>query len=714
MPDGRVSPGVVRSLAASRSFSSLPPEHLRAIASQARLVEVARGRTLIKQGSDGGDVYVVLGGRLRVEVDGDREVLSHLSPGDVIGEIAFMTGAKRAATVRAEIKSRVARFTPTRFAQLLHDYPELEERLAEEAHRRLLDKHLATDLAALFGPLDERTRAAIGSMVEWVALPAGEKLYDAGAPSDDAFVVSFGRVRLTTPDGTSEERGHGQLAGAEALIDHAPRAESAYAIRDSYLVRLPKLAFDVISRRHPGAVTGIARAIVRRHSGAPVRQGDDRVTIAVVPASDSVDVRLVASRVAECLRVYGPTMHVWSARADDALNRAGIAQSGDDAAGLRLTQWLLEAEDANRFVVYEPDRSPTSWTRRTVRQADVVLLVANGRDHAPSMLEGALADLLRGEQRPRTVLAILQPDGVDLPSGTSRWLEHRDVDDVTHIREGSPSDFERLARLASGRPVALVLGGGGARGFAHLGVIRALRDLGIPIDAIGGASIGSIMAIGPASGVEADEMIDITAKRFAKLIDYTLPFVSIIKGRRITRAMHEQLGDHHVEDLWIPYYCITTNLTRATEVTHTRGPIVPLIRSSAAIPGFLPPVRLGEDLHIDGGVLNNVPTDVMRRRFPGATIITVDVSPPVGPRAKAEFGLWVSGSQSLRAKIRRRHGPPGLTETLIASTVVASMRKRDRNVASGLADLWMHLDTRGIGLLDFERVRPTAQKGYDE
>lgn len=714
MPDGRVSQGVLRSLAASRSFRSLAPEHLRAIAAQSRLVELARGRSLIKQGADGGDVYLVIAGRLRVEVAGEREALSHLGPGDVIGEIAFMTGAKRAATVRADIKSRVARFTAERFAQLLDDLPELEARLAEEAHRRLLDKHLATDLTALFGPLDERTRAAIAGMIEWVPLAAGEKLYDVGGPADDAFVVSFGRLRLTRPDGTTEERGHGEIAGIEALIDDAPRAESAYAVRDSFLVRFPKIAFDVLSRRHPDAIAGVARSIVRRTTGTPARGGTDRMTIAVVPASDSVDIRMVASRLTESLARYGPATHLWSARADDALNRPGIAQSGDDAAGLRLTQWLLESEDQNRFVVYEPDRTATSWTLRTVRQADVVLLVADGRDAAQGTLERALREVLTGEQRPRTVLALLHQSGADLPSGTRRWLEQRDVDVVTHVRDGVAADFERLARLASGRPIALVLGGGGARGFAHLGVIKALRLLGIPIDAVGGASIGSIMAIGPATGVDPDEMIDITAKRFAKLIDYTLPFVSIIKGRKITRAMTDQLGDHDVEDLWLPYYCITTNLTRAAEEAHVRGPIVPLIRSSAAIPGFLPPVRLGDDLHIDGGVLNNVPADVMRRMFPGATIITVDVSPPVGPRAKADFGLWVSGSQSLRAKMRRRHGPPGLTETLIASTVVASMRKRDRNIAGGLADLWLHLDTRGVGLLDFERVRPTADRGYEE
>ena len=151
----------------------------------------------------------------------------------------------------------------------------------------------------------------------------------------------------------------------------------------------------------------------------------------------------------------------------------------------------------------------------------------------------------------------------------------------------------RLARLVSGNGTGLVLGGGGARGFAHLGVWRALRELGVEVDAIGGASIGAPLGAGMALQIPDDELLPLTAELFHDLLDYTVPVVSLVKGERITRNITKLFAPDDVRDLWLPFFCVSTNLTRSRVEVHDRGDLATAIRASVAIPGILPPVPFG-------------------------------------------------------------------------------------------------------------------------
>ena len=177
---------------------------------------------------------------------------------------------------------------------------------------------------------------------------------------------------------------------------------------------------------------------------------------------------------------------------------------------------------------------------------------------------------------------------------------------------GSTADLRRLARLVSGNATGLVLGGGGARGFAHLGVWRALTELGVDVDAIGGASIGAPLGAGMALQIATDELVPMAAELFHDLLDYTVPVVSLIKGERITAQHHQDVRRLDLRDLWLPFFCVSTNLTRSEVEVHDRLDAATAIRASVAIPGVLPPVPFNGDLLVDGGVLNNLPCDVMR------------------------------------------------------------------------------------------------------
>jgi predicted acylesterase/phospholipase RssA len=312
------------------------------------------------------------------------------------------------------------------------------------------------------------------------------------------------------------------------------------------------------------------------------------------------------------------------------------------------------------------------------------------------------------------VLVLLHPAETDRPRGTATWVGRWAVDHLLHLRAGSSSDLGRVGRMLAGRPVSLVLGGGGAKGFASLGVYRALHELGVAVDTIGATSIGAPLGAVIAQGLSPDAMVDEGERLFHNILDYTLPLVSVMKGERALRSIRERFEGWQIEDLWLPFFCVSTNLTQGRAEIHRRGDVVTAVRASTAIPGAFPPVPYGDDLLVDGGVTNNFPVDVMRRLYPAAEIIAVEVAPARGPRAKADYGLSVSGWQAVKSKMGKGPRYPGVVAVLMRSMITGSMDHRDAVVTGGLADLLLAMDTRGVGLLDFERVREVAQQGYEE
>jgi predicted acylesterase/phospholipase RssA len=343
--------------------------------------------------------------------------------------------------------------------------------------------------------------------------------------------------------------------------------------------------------------------------------------------------------------------------------------------------------------------------------ADRVLIVVPPDQSADELerLEGVLTASPSGV--PRTV-AIMHPATTSVPTNTASLVDRFNGTDVINLGAGD-AEVGRLARTVVGRGFGLVLGGGGARGFAHLGVYMALRESGVEIDVVAGSSIGSILAAVLADAPPPEDLIEMAQERFANVLDYTIPVVSLIKGDRIAHSIRAVFGDRHIEDLWRPFACVSTDLTTSRSHLHRRGPLVHALRASSSIPGVMPPVPHGDRLLVDGGVLDNLPVDLIRRLTPNGEVVAVDVAPVRGPEARRDFGLSVSGWQAVRAKRGRGLGVPRITAVLMRSMIVASQRERDRQIADGLADLYLDLDLRGVSMLDFSDVAGVARRGYE-
>jgi predicted acylesterase/phospholipase RssA len=245
-------------------------------------------------------------------------------------------------------------------------------------------------------------------------------------------------------------------------------------------------------------------------------------------------------------------------------------------------------------------------------------------------------------------------------------------------------------------------------------VLQALIENGVPVDKVAGCSMGTVIAAGIALGPRGEELLALAERQSHRLLDYTIPVVSLLKGGRISRNIEETFDGRDIEDLWLPFYCVSTNLTKSRLEVHRRGNMALAVRASLAIPGVLPPVPYNGDLLVDGGVLNNLPFEAMRDDSTVGTIVAVDVAPDLGPRAHSDFGLSVSGVRALWASITPgRSEFPSATSVLLRSMMTGSVRNQRESMQAGSVDLLVTMHLPGIGMLEFERTREVAEAGYE-
>ena len=718
LPSPTVASEAFSSLERSGAFPQLTRDQLIEAAGSSRLVELGVGQPLIIEGSEPSHAFVLVSGALQVT----REVAGvpiHLGlvaeAGSVVGEVAMLTGGIRNATVRAARASTVVEIDRRDFARLLDLDLEAARRISQDATRRIEETKLATFVARSFGTQDPGLIAELSRSCDWLRVEGGQVVFNQGDEADAAYVIVSGRVDVTAGHDGADVRlgelGPGEVFGELGLIDDAPRSATVTTRRDTLLVKFPRPVFELLMDERPRQMVEIARTIVRRASGT-ARPSHGGLVISVAVVSGTTD-HIFASQLVGQLKKLEPTDHLWPERVDEILGRAGAsAVELGDPAEARLIRLLQEAELSNSVLVLETPPTRNGWAHRAIRQSDRVVVVCS-RESEPSDRQRAADLFALAPPRARKVMVVVHGSGDAHPSGSARLLSDTGADELIHIRGGSVADLGRVARLVSGRAYGLVLGGGGARGFAHIGVYQALIELGVPIDWVGGSSIGSVFAATIASEFTPDRVISLTEQFFRGVLDYTIPVVSLVKGKRITKSIDRVWGGIDIEDLWRGFFCMSTNLTRSRAEVHRTGPLAAAVRASVAIPGVIPPVPMGGDLLVDGGVLDNLPVAPMRATLPFGTIIAVDVAPALGPRAKADYGMSVSGWKALMSKSHLQKGMayPGIVAILLRSTIAGSSAQLDSKIHQ--ADLYLDLDLRGTGMLDFEKVRPVVRAGYE-
>jgi NTE family protein len=372
-------------------------------------------------------------------------------------------------------------------------------------------------------------------------------------------------------------------------------------------------------------------------------------------------------------------------------------------------------------VLLVADAQPSEWTQMCARHADEILLLANAT--APPLLHPTEQRFL-ADRPPRSeaaeILVLLHSANTLNPSGTQCWLSRRPVSFHLHIRPERAADMARWARIQSRTAVGLVFAGGGARGFAHLGVYRALCEQGIEVDYVGGTSIGAAMAGLVASDQPYEAINTIAREAFARnpTGDFTFfPLISLFKGQRLREVVEEAVSramgrGANIEDLWKNYFCVATNFSKASELLMQRGSVVKAMLASVAIPGALPPVVMEGDLLCDGGTFNNFPVDVMRLQRGVGTVIGVDLSNRITRRIEfAEMpSTWALLRDRLRARKNRRYKLPSLPNLLINTTILYSMSRQKQ--ARALTDIYFNPPLDRVGMLDWSKYELVVEQGY--
>jgi len=583
----------------------------------------------------------------------------------------------------------------------------------------LVDRLRSTDL---FSGLDAAMLNQIASGVEWFFLPARETLFRQGDIGDGLYILINGRLRLFVErEGKEEvidEIVRGEIVGEISLLTGEPRSATVRAIRDSNLVKFSIEACHKIVENHPSVMFHLAKIIARRLGARNrPRVGSLICSLALVPLSRGVPIRDFTTRFAAALNSIGLTLHLNKSRFDHALGKGSAESKSENSHPTHMNAWLNEQEEKCQFILFESGPEVSEWTKKCIRQADhVVLLGQAGEEPALSQIESILHNQGAETSSAQKTLILIHPNGNQPPTQTQLWLAGRQVDDHYHLRLDSNTDFDRLARIFSGRGTGLVLGGGGARGFAHMGAIRAIQEAGIPIDFIGGTSMGAAIAGEFAIGFDCQTMIKVNTELFHRSsFDYTFPVTSLLAARQASNKLFKIFGDTKIEDLWVPYFCVSADLTRAETKIHKTGSLRRGIRASTSLPGITPPISDGRNLLVDGGLLNALPIDEMSKFCRNGLVIAVDVSAQVDLANDLHLEDSLSGWKVLWSRVNPfcpTINVPNIASVLHRAGELSTIHGRREMLDRWRPDLYLRPPVEKYGILAFGLIDQIADVGF--
>uniref|UniRef100_A0A8D2QF75 lysophospholipase n=1 Tax=Zonotrichia albicollis TaxID=44394 RepID=A0A8D2QF75_ZONAL len=625
------------------------------------LHQVTAGTVLSRQGDQDVNVCFVVSGMLHVyqrKIDSEEDTCLFIThPGELVGQLAVLTGEPLIFTIKANRDCSFLSISKSHFYEIMREQPSVVLGVAHSVVKRMSPFVRQIDFA-----------------LDWMEVEAGRAVYRQGDKSDCTYIVLNGRLRsvLRMDDGKKHltgEYGRGDLIGVVEALTHQPRATTVHAVRDSELAKLPEGALISIKRKFPQVrqlkafswlsprMSGRLRLPVSHplglHSSSSKwdagNPASNLSTVAIMPVSEEVPLTAFTLELKHALSAI-PSLLMGA-----VLLNSVFSLCVPSIHEYRLTSWLGQQEDIHRIVLYQADSTLTPWTQRCIRQADCILIVGLG-DQEPTV--GELERMLENTAvRAQKQLVLLHKEDGPLPSRTVEWLNMRSwcsahlhihcprrvfskrslpklVEMYERVFQKVPdrhSDFSRLARVLTGNAIALVLGGGGARGCSQVGVIRALIEAGIPVDMIGGTSIGAFMSALYAEERSYNQM-RIKARQwvmnsvFKTILDLTYPITSMFSGAAFNKSINNIFKDKQIEDLWIPYFTITTDITASAMRVHRDGSLWRYVRASMSLSGYMPPLCDPKDGHLlmDGGYINNLPADVARS-MGAKVVIAIDV-----------------------------------------------------------------------------------------
>ncbi len=568
--------------------------------------------------------------------------------------------------------------------------------------------HNRAKLIHLFGELDEDLLTQILENGTAVHRDSGDFLFHQGDTDNSLYIVLSGRFRALAEqdDGTLHalgDIGEGEPIGEFALFMAEPRSASVVAIRKSLVLELKETEYLNIVEKYPAFSTKLTRFVVNRLRRNSLQQHleTSAKNIAIINLQSENDITDYTDAVKAQFESSDIRIQILDHNSHASLEQQNIYDK-------------LEEHDGLNFLVCSDQ--DLAWSQQCLLYADLVVLATDFfADPAIREIEKELDLYNNNILNKKIYLLLLHPEEAKSPENTRRWFENRRINLHIHYRKNYSPDIRRVSRILSNRAIGLVLGGGGAKGFAHVGAINALHEEGVEIDFLGGASAGALYGVTAAFADFDPKKIKAISHEAAgeKLTsnDFTIPLISLMSGKKLSGYLKKIMGETHLEDFWVGSYCVSTNFSNGKIKIHERGPAWKQIEASIAIPGIYPPVVIDQQLHVDGGVADNLPIETMYN-YPVKHIIAISLT-QLNSRT-VDFEEIPSASTMLWNKIigKRRFRIPSLSSILINSLTLNSRQKQEIT-KSGVA-IYLEMELKGISMLDDKRWKEIVERGYEQ
>ncbi len=506
-------------------------------------------------------------------------------------------------------------------------------------------------------------------------IPRGAKLIETGSSAEEMYLVETGRFRVERDGVLLADIGAGSVIGEIAFFTGSARTADVIAARSSVVLRITRDAYEQLCDATPGLQKAIAAELAARLAKTSARVVPDAGrpkarTVCLVPSAGAPLPKRFAPDLAAAMGKAQTVRLITEDVFYDALG-PGADPESDDA----LT-WLNAQERTADTVLFTAGVEADAWSRAVLRQADHILFLAQAHAPAPpSKLEKLALELIPQDQRR---LVLIHPHRMQRTTGTADWLATRPVFLHHHVALAEDgADISRLARFLTGTATGLVLSGGGAFGVAHVGVWRAIQDLGIPVDIVGGTSVGSAMAGAIALGVPAEDIgprVEAIFVRSGAMRRVTVPKYAFLDHKVLDAALMEHYGDGPIEDLWLPFYAVAADLSEMTLSEIRSGPLWEAVRASSAIPGILPPFFTSSGkMLVDGGCIDNMPFRSMHRLKTGPNVV-VNVQKETGKIYHVDYQSLPGRAELVKRSVlpfsKGGTRAPGLISTVMRSLLV--------------------------------------------
>lgn len=560
----------------------------------------------------------------------------------------------------------------------------------------------------LFPEIEEEIALPILESATLKTLGAGDLLFKQGDVHRNMYLLLKGRLRAISKTGGSTKTlgdiGPGETVGELAFLTDEARIASVWALRSSLLLEISPEKYMELVSSNVKIASHFFKILVKRLRQNTLQQNQNTAprNITLIDLQSSAqELDTLLSGIDETYKQMQSTLHLHKAPSEDPADWELMFDNMENEEGTHL----LISDDQN-----------LEWARQCVIYADLLVVVLPF--HADPELHSMEKKLKIYDQhslQKKLYLLFLHEPHAPRPTDTSRSLRNRPVDLHLHLRKDHDADMRRFCRILSHQALGLVLGGGGAKGFAHIGVAEALFEDGFEIDFLGGTSAGALYGIGMAfADFEFEKIYQLNKQAVkGKLTsgDWTLPVISLMTGKKFKAYLQKMFGQTHMEDIWINTYCLSTNLSKTSQEVHKKGEIWKNVLASMAIPGIFPPVILENSLHVDGGVMDNLPIEPMYD-YPVSQIIAVslnslDVKEVKIPKMPSSWELLWD-----RLRRKKKYHLPGLTSLITHSMIINSKLKQKE--AKDKVTHYIELNLKEVKMLDDKNWKEIIQKGYDQ